>query len=144
MAQAPSLPALLRRARVPYKRAVRAALAEVGCEDLPEQGAAVLGAIARSPSSAGSIAALLDISKQSASQLIDALALRGYVERVPDTVDRRRICLTPTERGLEAARAARSAVQATDAALAQRISVEGLAQLRAALMAWTEESDDAG
>jgi len=137
------LPALLRLARTPYKRAVRAALAEIGCDDLPEHGAAVLGTIARSPSSAGSIATLLDISKQSASQLIDALVVRGYVERRPDEVDRRRICLTPTARGLAAARAARGAVQATDAAVAQRISPRGLAQLREALMAITEEADDA-
>ncbi len=144
MAYSPSLPMLLRLVRIPYKRAVRAALAEAGCEDLPEHGAAVLGAIARNPSSAGDVAALLDISKQSASQLIDALVVRGYIDRRPDEADRRRICLTPTERGLAAARAARGAVEATDAAFARRISPGALAQLRAALMALLEESHNAG
>ena len=41
----------------------------------------------------------LGISKQAVSQLIDTMVMRGYLERTPDTEDRRRMLLTLTPRG---------------------------------------------
>ena len=41
-----AFPALLRAARTAYGAAIRAALAEIGCADVPRNGAFVLGSIA--------------------------------------------------------------------------------------------------
>ena len=45
----------------------------------------------------------LGIGQPSASLLVDQLVRRGYVQRVQDTVDRRRVLVTPTRKGLEIA-----------------------------------------
>ena len=53
-----SLPALLRAARAAYGKAIRAALAEAGCDDVPPNGSYVIGAIARTGAALGSTSAL--------------------------------------------------------------------------------------
>ena len=77
----------------------------------------------------------LGISKQSASQLIDALVLRGYLTREVNPHDRRRMLIGLTERGRAAAVAVRAGVVVIDAELAQMISPAELAGLRAGLEA---------
>ncbi len=68
----------------------------------------------------------LGVSKQARSQLIDTLVVRGYLERADDPDDRRKLVLTPTERGRAAAAEVRAAVVAIDEELARLISSQQL------------------
>jgi DNA-binding MarR family transcriptional regulator len=137
-------PALLRAARRAYATAVQAALAEVGCDDMPRNGSYVIGAIARSGAPLSRIIEGLGASKQAAGQLVDTLVIRGYVARAADPADRRRLTLTLTDRGLGAAEAIRSAVERVDAGLAGRVSPEYVAHARVTLAALIEASREYG
>ncbi len=133
------LPALLRGARRPYRDAVRSALAEAACDDMPRSGSFVVGGIARNGAAPlGVLARELGVSKQAAGALVDTLVLRGYVERTPDPVDRRRVTVTLTPRGELAAGAVRTAVERTDAAIAARVGAGDIARTRATLAALIE------
>jgi DNA-binding MarR family transcriptional regulator len=132
------IPALLRAARGAYAHAIRLRLAEVGCDDLPANGPFVIGGMANRGGSAADIIAGLRITKQAASQLVDILVLRGYLDRRPDPQDRRRSLLTITERGRLAAEAVRSGVEAVDAELARDLGPVGMAGLRTGLLALAE------
>ena len=85
-----AFPALLRAARTTYGDAIRAALVEIGCADVPRNGAFVLGAVARHGAPMGDVVRGLGVSKQAGSQVVDTLVVRGYLERTPDPDDRRR------------------------------------------------------
>lgn len=128
-----AMPALLRAARRTYGSAIRAAQAEVGCDDVPRNGAYVIGAIARGGSPLSEIITALGVSKQAAGQLVDTLVARGYLDRSPDAEDRRRLTVTLTERGRAAAAAGRSAVDEVDAQLTERIGADYVAHARVAL-----------
>jgi DNA-binding MarR family transcriptional regulator len=128
-----AFPALLRAARATYGDAIRAALAEIGCADVPRNGAFVLGAIARNSAPMGDVVRGLGVSKQAGSQVIDTLVVRGYLERTPDPDDRRRMTVSLTKRGRVAAAASRRAVDRVDAALVARVGADPVASARAAL-----------
>ena len=132
------LPALLRAARGAYGHAVRKHLAEGGFDDLPRSGPYVLGGIVNRAGNASDLIRQLRVSKQAASQLVDTLVLRGYVERHPDPDDRRRMTIEPTEHGRAAAAAVREGVEAVDRELEEKLSAEQLAGLRAGLFALLE------
>jgi DNA-binding MarR family transcriptional regulator len=127
------LPTLLRGARATYSRDVKAALVEAGCDDVPRNGAFVLGAISRTGSPLGQIIDWLGISKQAAGQLVDSLVTRGYLLRAPDPDDRRRLSLTLTERGEHAAAAAHQAGAQIETALVNLVGVDDLRITRATL-----------
>ncbi len=129
------IPALLRAARGSYGHAIRDRLADGGFDDLPRNGPYVLGGIVNHAQDAGSLVRQLGISKQAASQLIDTLVVRGYLERTANAADRRRVTLEVTDRGRAAAAAAAAGVQAIDAELAALISAAELAGLRSGLIA---------
>ncbi len=129
------IPALLRAARASYAQAVVARLAAAGIDDLPRNGAYVLGGIASRRGAASEMIRGLGVTKQAVSQLIDTLALRGYLTRELDPADRRRMTVEPTERGRAAAVAIRAAVEEVDAELARMITPAELAGLRAGLAA---------
>jgi DNA-binding MarR family transcriptional regulator len=80
----------------------------------------------------------LRVSKQAASQLVDVLVLRGYLDRAVDEDDRRRLTITLTERGRAAAAAVRAGVEEVDAELAARVSAADLHGLMASLAALAE------
>ena len=124
-----------------YGHAVRAQLAEADLDDLPRNGPYVLGGIVNQGSSAGQLVRQLGVSKQAASQLIDTLVLRGYLERQVDPEDRRRVKIEVTDRGRAAAAAVRAGVQAVDAELAEMITPTELAGLRAGLLALCDIRD---
>jgi DNA-binding MarR family transcriptional regulator len=133
-----STPALLRHARTTYGSAIRRRLAEVGCEDVPGNGIYVVGAIDRDGSPLSEIIASLGISKQAAGQLVDTLVLRGYLDRRPDLEDRRRMTVSLTERGKQAASATREAVESIDAALTAQVGEGAVLEARRALAALIE------
>ena len=130
--------ALLRAARFAYGNAIREALIEAGLDDIPKNGIFVIGAISRSGAPLANIIDSLGVSKQSAGQLVDTLALRGYIERDVDPEDRRRLTVKLTARGREAASISRAAVERVDAALTKKVGREHVAHTRATLHALVE------
>ena len=139
-----AFPALLRAARGTYGSAIRAALADAGCDDVPRNGSYVIGAIARTGAPLSQVITELGVSKQAAGQLVNSLVTRGYLDRSADPEDRRRLTITLTERGHAAAAVIRSAVEQVDAALVARVGPEHVAHARATLAALIEGGHDPG
>lgn len=129
------LPALLRAARRVYGTAIRDALAQIDCDDVPSNGIYVLGAIAHASVPLSQIVRELGMTKQAAGQLVDTLVLRGYLDRAVDSEDRRRLNITLSERGRAASAASRAAVLRLEAELARRVGDPAVAQTRATLQA---------
>lgn len=82
------------------------------------------------------VVASLRLSKQMASQLIDTLVVRGYLERRNDPVDRRRMEVRLTARGQTAAITVQGAIDAVEHAVVDLISAEELQGFRAGLAAY--------
>jgi DNA-binding MarR family transcriptional regulator len=131
-------PALLRAAWRTYGAAVREALADAGCDDMPRNGSFVVGAIVRTGAPLGEIITWLGVSKQAAGQLVDTLVTRGYLERAVDPDDRRRLTVGLTGRGEAAAAVVRAAIEEVDAALVARVGAEHVAIARETLGVLTE------
>lgn len=129
------IPALLRAARGAYRIAVRERLRAGGFDDLPQNGPYVLGGMGNRGATASDLVRQLGVTKQAASQLVDTLVLRGYLERRPDPDDRRRLTIELTERGRAAAAAVRAGVDSVDEELAARLTAAELAGLCAGLVA---------
>jgi DNA-binding MarR family transcriptional regulator len=129
------IPALLRASRGAYGNAIRSRLAAAGFDDMPQNGSYVIGGMANRGGTAGGLVRQLGVSKQAASQLIDTLVLRGYVERNVDPDDRRRLTITLTDRGRAAGEAVKAGVEAVDDELITMLSPTELAGLYAGLVA---------
>ncbi len=136
------IPGLLRRARKAYGNVVTQAFADAGFDDVPRNGAYVLARVYGDSSASAHLARDLGISKQAVSQLIDTMVMRGYLARTPDSEDRRRTVLTLTPRGEAAATASWHAATDADDELAGRLSAEGVAALRAGLIALCQMADE--
>ena len=141
------LPQLMREARDVYRHALRRALEDAGCDDIPRNAVFALASFdPRAPETAFSpqadLVASLGLSKQAASQLIDTLVLRGYLERRNDPVDRRRMEVGLTTRGRTAATAIRTATDAIDKTVAALISADELRGFRAGLAAYRTIGED--
>jgi DNA-binding MarR family transcriptional regulator len=130
-----NIPALLRGARGSYAHTIAAFLAEAGCEDLPQNGPFVLGGMANHRASAVEMIRGLGVTRQAASQLIDALVVRGYLSREVNRADRRRLDIELTDRGRAAAEAIAAAIGQVDEELATMITPAELSGLRAGLIA---------
>jgi DNA-binding MarR family transcriptional regulator len=134
------LPALLRWARHAYGDAMRQALAEAGCDDIPSNGMYVIGGLAMGAGDVplSVLVKELKVSKQAAGQLVDTLVLRGYLMRETDEADRRRFTVGLTERGRHAAAVQRAAREKIDAALVKQVGADSVAQARKVLAALVE------
>ena len=97
------LAALLRAARSTVGRAIRSALEDAGYDDLPANGPYVISATSVAGIPLAVVIERLGLSKQAAGHLVDLLVLRGYLDRQVDPEDRRRLVVSPTERGMAAA-----------------------------------------
>lgn len=135
------LPALLRAARRVYGSAIRTALDQTGCDDVPPNGPYVIGAIAGTGAPLSQIVGRLGVSKQVAGQLVDTLVTRGYLDREVDPADRRRLTISLTRRGNLAARAIRSAIEQVDARLVGQVGPVYVAHARATLEALLDTDD---
>jgi DNA-binding HxlR family transcriptional regulator len=109
--------ALLRAAFRSYGDVVRQAVAEAGFDDLPRNGAYVIGATEKDALTMRQLPSALGVTKQAFSQLVDTLVLRGYVERLTDPVDRRRLQLSLTDRGHQVASLIDDCARRSDEAL---------------------------
>jgi DNA-binding MarR family transcriptional regulator len=131
-----AIPALLRHARNTYGEAMRRALNKAGYDDIPGNGLYVIGGLALGGVGdvpLGQLIRELKISKQAAGQLVDALVLRGYLERTMDPNDRRKLTVGLTERGRAAAAVQTSAREAIDAELLAVVGSEAVALTRRSL-----------
>jgi DNA-binding MarR family transcriptional regulator len=126
---------LLVRARGGYGNTIAAQLWVAGFDDLPRNGPFLLGGMANRGGSAVEMIRSLGVTRQAASQLIDALVLRGYLSREVNPDDRRRLNIVLSERGHAAAAVIRAATEEVNARLAQMLSPDELAGLRAGLAA---------
>ncbi len=121
--------------RLPYQALVarvQDGLAAAGYDDIHFAHLSVfqnLGDGAR----ASDLAARAQITKQSMGYLVDYLAARGYVERVPDPADRRAALVRPTERGRAVDRTARLLIERLERECAARLGEDRLRQLRGLL-----------
>ena len=136
------IPGLLRGARQAYGTVVRQAFADAGFEDMPRNGAFVLARVHDGSSEPSALTRELGISKQAVSQLIDTMVMRGYLERTPDPDDRRRMLLTLTPRGEEAATVSWQAATGVDDDLTRRLTPGGVAALRAGLIVLCEMAEE--
>jgi DNA-binding MarR family transcriptional regulator len=129
------LTALLRGARAVFAAEIRRALTGGGYDDLPPNGPYVIGGMARTSAQLGDVILQLGASKQAAGQLVDALVVRGYLDRSVDPGDRRRLVVRLTERGAAAAEVIRAAVDSLEA---QVETAMGADRVRAAreVLAW--------
>jgi DNA-binding MarR family transcriptional regulator len=127
------LPVLLAEGRKTYGVAIRREFAAEGFDDIPKLGPRLLGGIQRFGSQPTDIAADFGISKQAASKLVDALVVRGYLERSVDPDDRRRMLLSLTERGEAAAKASWRATDRVDRELDEAVGADAVKQMRETL-----------
>ncbi|MEP6781527.1 MAG: MarR family transcriptional regulator [Gemmatimonadaceae bacterium] len=130
-----SIPVLLRHARDAYATAMRTALEAAGYDDIPKNGQYVLGGLAlqKGGRPLSQLIDELNISKQAAGQLVDALVVRGYLKRDVDDADRRKLTIALTERGRAAARVIGSARDSIDVELLQRSGAQNVERLRKTL-----------
>jgi DNA-binding MarR family transcriptional regulator len=133
---------LLRLARLAYGNAVRAAFAEAGFDDMPRNGGYLLARVYDGSYAMADLTRGLGTSKQAASQLVDTMVARGYIERKPDAGDHRRMQLTLTARGEAAATVSWQAATRTDEELERRLTADGVAALRHGLIALCAMADD--
>jgi DNA-binding MarR family transcriptional regulator len=81
------------------------------------------------------LASLSGMTKQSIGEIVDDLADRGYVERIPDPEDKRAKLIRLTEKGEEAQATGRSLFTKLEQRLADRHGPDRLADLRQLLEA---------
>lgn len=129
-----SFPSLLRAVRARYVRTIRVVLLREGFVDLPRDGAYLLRAIENEGTSLSDIVGSLTISKQSATQLVNSMVHRGYIERRVDPDDRRRARLAPTPRGILATGAVRLAIDQVDREIDELVGSSAVAAVRSTLM----------
>jgi len=130
-----AMPALLRHARSTYGVAMRRALEKAGYEDIPRNGMYVIGGMAMGAGGVplGQLVKELGVSKQAAGQLVDALVLRGYLDRTVDSEDRRKLTVTLTERGRAVAAIQGEVIGKIDVELAARVGKENIHTTRRVL-----------
>ena len=114
---------------------LRAALAAQGFDDTGRSDGYVLRALAAGPTTVSALAERLDITKQGAGQLVEAMEQRGYLERHPDPHDRRARLVGLSARGQEVLRAARRFHQRYERQLVREHGPDRVAAFRALLTA---------
>ena len=129
------LPVLLRPGRGVYGLFIRDALTEAGFNDMPANGGYVLGLLEPNGLPLSDVIANMGVSKQTASQLVDTLVIRGYIERSVDPDDLRRVILTLTERGRAASDVVFHAIEEVDARLVAVVGPERMAHTKETLAA---------
>src|SRR6476661_9238198 len=79
---------------------VLAGLAEAGFDDITQAQGRVAARIAEHGTRIGELAEQAQVTKQTATALVDHLEQRGYVRRLPDPADARARLVVFAERGL--------------------------------------------
>lgn len=140
----PLLGALLRFAHQSVVRRVLDRLAAAGFHDVQPAHFAPLQALWDYPEGARAteLAARAKITKQSMGELVEQLAARGYVERVPDPRDGRARLVRITSRGRRAGRLARDTVRDVEAAWSRKLGANRIEELRKTLRMLLESESE--
>ncbi|MEI8411727.1 MULTISPECIES: MarR family winged helix-turn-helix transcriptional regulator [unclassified Kribbella] len=136
----PDFGILLLLADQEFVRALRATTAEQGFDDQGRSDGFVLRTLAGGPTSISGLAERLEITKQGASQIVDDMERRGYVERRPDPSDARARLLQLTPKGEAALKAARRFHQAYERKLRRQFGDEVIDSMRDVLTAMAGEA----
>ncbi|WP_433160608.1 MarR family winged helix-turn-helix transcriptional regulator [Kribbella sp. CA-247076] len=123
-----------------FVRALRAATAGQGFDDQGRSDGFVLRTLSAGPTSISGLAERLEITKQGASQIVDDMERRGYVERRPDPADARARLLHLTARGEAALTAARRFHQAYERKLRRQFGDGAIDSVREVLTAMAGEA----
>ena len=106
-----------------------------GLADMKPSYGFVIRAVAAEEPTINRLAELLEVTKQAASRLADEVEAAGFIERVPDREDRRRLNLRLTAKGKKVRRRALATSAAMERELEAQLGPEAVAHLRAALLA---------
>jgi DNA-binding MarR family transcriptional regulator len=136
-----ALPVLLRPGRGVYGLFIRDALVDAGCGDMPANGGYLLGLVGPHGTPLSDVISDLGVAKQTASQLVDTLVIRGYVERTIDPDDRRRVLLILTERGILASDIVMATARQIDARLLAVVGAERMQHTKETLAALLDLRD---
>jgi DNA-binding MarR family transcriptional regulator len=130
----PNVGILLREPFQEIVRRVSAGLTAAGFDDLRPAHTAVFQHIEADGSRLTDLAERAQITKQSMGYLVDDLEQLGYLERRPDSTDRRATLIRLTERGWNQVRTALAIIAAIEAEWADRLGQDRMRQLREALI----------
>jgi DNA-binding MarR family transcriptional regulator len=108
-------------------------LAEAGYGDIRPTHGCVFRFVRGEGTRLTDLALLAGMTKQSVGEVVDDLVEHGYVERVPDPVDRRAKLIRLTDRGAEAQRTGFGLFAKLESRWAKRYGGERLGELRALL-----------
>ncbi|WP_350274282.1 MarR family transcriptional regulator [Kribbella sp. HUAS MG21] len=122
----PDIGILLLLADQEFVRALREHTAAQGYDDQGRSDGFVLRTLHDGPTTISRLAERLEITKQGASQIVDDMERRGYVERRPDPSDARARLLQLTDRGQAALSAARRFHHAYERRLRARLGDEAV------------------
>jgi DNA-binding MarR family transcriptional regulator len=136
----PDFGILLLLADQEFVRALRAATAEQGFDDQGRSDGFVLRTLSGGPTTISGLAERLEITKQGASQIVDDMERRGYVERRPDPTDARARLLQLTSRGEAALAAARKFHQSYERRLRREHGDAAIDAVREVLTAMAGEA----
>lgn len=117
------------------------ALAEAGFDDLTVTQARVFARLGPEGTRVGDLAAQAQVTKQTATALVDQLERRGYVVRVADPADQRARLVRFAPRGDAACRVAREAEARVQADWEQHLGEADATHLRRALTRLREVTD---
>ncbi|MEV0289360.1 MULTISPECIES: MarR family transcriptional regulator [unclassified Kribbella] len=136
----PDFGILLLLAEQEFVRGLRAETAAQGFDDQGRSDGFVLRTLGAGPTSISGLAERLEITKQGASQIVDDMERRGYVERRPDPSDARARLLHLTPRGEAALNAARKFHQAYERKLRRQYGDDAIDTVRAVLTSMAGEA----
>jgi DNA-binding MarR family transcriptional regulator len=126
----PDLGILLLLADQEFVRELREHTASLGFDDQGRSDGFVFRTLSDGPTTISGLAERLEITKQGASQIVDDMERRGYVERRPDPSDARARLLQLTDRGRAALSAARRFHHAYERKLRNRLGNDAVDTLR--------------
>lgn len=121
-----------------YGAALLAKSVEIALQgvDLSPSQYRLLMFLAEAPSAATALAARLDVTRPSLTALVDGLVARGFVERLPDPDDRRRVTHEISDAGRKAVSSADEAIQERLTQLALSLSAAERSRANAGLEHW--------
>jgi DNA-binding MarR family transcriptional regulator len=124
------LPGLLDMASAALFAEFRIDLVEAGYGDIRPTHGCVFRFVREEGMRLTELATFADMTKQSIGEIVDDLADRGYVERIPDPADRRAKLIRLTEKGEQAQATGRALFAKLEQRLADRYGADRLEQLR--------------
>ena len=138
----PDLAILLAAAYRTLTERLGAAVQDVGVDGMRPSFGFVIRAVAAERPTITRLAEMLDVTKQSASALADEAERAGLIERVEVPGDRRRRRLGLTARGEKVRDTALATSRLLERELAHELGADGLATMRAGLLALVTASGD--